>query len=54
MINASWSCLFIKVFYVLFPFLKKAENNRSPKNPVHQNFVILFFCFHLKYGQSGP
>ena len=41
------------MFYVLF-FFSKAENNRLTKKPVSQNFVILFFCFYLKQGRSGP
>ena len=39
---------YLYVYYVLFLFLKKLENNRLKRSPVGQNFVILFFCFCLK------
>ena len=41
------------IIYFFF-FFQKAENNRLKKKTVGQNFVILFFCFCLKKGRSGP
>ena len=39
---------YLYVYYVLFPFLQKVENDRLKRSPVGQNFVILFSCFCLK------
>ena len=51
-INASWFWLY-KFMFCLFFFFQKAENNRLKKMSLDQNFVI-FFCFSLKQGRSGP
>ena len=46
----GFGCLYVCYFL----FLQKAENNRLKKNPVGQNFVIIFFFFLLKVGSVDP
>ena len=42
--------IFISVFFVLFFFVQKTENNRLKTKPVGQNFGNIIFLFLFKVG----